>query len=218
MEQRIRTIIVDDHNALRQSLTKAISEDEEIEVVGTFNDPQKFLHDVDKLNPHVVLMDILMPKLNGLQAAKQLKKRSPKTRVVMFTMHDDNAFLKEALEIGVSGYVLKDSFLEDVICAIKSAYHNQLYLSPALAKRIVGQSAKWEQIGKKQFGLEILTSREKDVLKLIAEGLRIKEIAVQLNISVRTAETHRKNIMAKLDLHSVALLTRFAIKNRLVEI
>lgn len=211
----IKLFIVDDHNALRQSLKRAISDDEQIDVVATFPDAKTAYEHIERYLPDVILMDIIMPKLTGLQMAARIKRRYKNIKIVLFTMHDNEDYVREALRIGVSGYVLKDSFLEDVISAIKAAFHDQLYLSPAVAKRVVQQPARMNLLGRKRFGADLLTAREKDILKLVAEGSRVKEIAEILNISVRTAETHRKNIMAKLDLHNVASLTHYAIKEGL---
>jgi len=213
----IKVVLIDDHNALRQSMRKAISEDEQIDVIASFSDALSAKSKIGELMPNVVLMDVVMPKIDGLQFTAWIKMYYKEIKVVIFTMHDREDYIRQALELGVSGYVVKDSFLENVIFAIKSAYKNQLYLSPSIAKKVIEQPQKWSRLKKKEFGLDLLTLREKDVLKLIAEGYRVREASGILNISVRTAETHRKNIMEKLGIHNSVQLTRYAIKNRLID-
>jgi len=213
----IKVVLIDDHNALRQSMRKAISEDEQIDVIASFSDALSAKSKIGELMPNVVLMDVVMPKIDGLQFTAWIKMYYKEIKVVIFTMHDREDYIRQALELGVSGYVVKDSFLENVIFAIKSAYKNQLYLSPSIAKKVIEQPQKWSRLKKKEFGLDLLTLREKDVLKLIAEGYRVREASDILNISVRTAETHRKNIMEKLGIHNSVQLTRYAIKNRLID-
>ncbi len=216
--EKIKVVLVDDHSAIREALREVLPHYGDFEIVADYGDPQEFLSNIENFVIDVLLLDIRMPTMDGFQVAARVKKYSENIKIIMFSMYDDEESIRQALKIKVSGYVLKDSSLSEVACAIRSAYRDQLYLSPAIAKRVVEQPAQLNRLSEKLFGLELLTEREKDVLKLIAVGLRIKEIATQLHISAFTAETHKKNIMDKLDIHNVVLMTRYAIQSSLIDI
>ncbi len=216
--EKIRVVIVDDQNFMREALRLVLPQYGDIEVVADFAESLKFLENIEKLSFDVLLIDVDTPGMDGLQVASRVKKYSENIKVVIFTDYDDEESIRQALKLKVSGYVLKDACLTDLASALRSAYRNQLYLSPAIAKRVIEQPAHLNRLKDNQFGLELLTEREKDVLKLIATGLRIKELATQLHVSVRTAETHKKNIMDKLDIHNTVLLARYAIQTNLVNI
>lgn len=216
--RKIRLALIDDHNVLRQSMRKALSEYPEIDVVGSFSDGRYLKDAIEDINPDVLLMDIVMPRTNGLHLADWIRRRNPRIKIVIFTMHDHEEYVRQALKLKVAGYVLKDSFLEDVVSAIKSAENNHLYLSPAIAKKVIEHPQRWCGDRKKRFGMDLLSPSEKKVLRLIAEGYRMREVAEILHIAVPTAETHRKNLMGKLDLHNSSQVTRYAIRSGLVDI
>lgn len=212
----IRVVLVDDHNALRQSMGAAIGEDKGFHVVGSFSGVEEAKRAIPGLKPDIILADIVLPGATGIELAAWVHKKHSSVRVVMFTMHDNEEYVRAALQAGAIGYVLKDSFLPDVITALRSAARNQTYFSPAISKIVNSGPRRWYGNSKKAFGTDMLTAKEKEVLKMIADGLRIKETALKLDISVRTAETHRKNIMAKLDIHTSIELARYAIKSGLL--
>lgn len=216
--EKIKVALLDDHHVIREAMREILSRQPGIEVIGDFGDPHEFIRNFESLIFDVLLLDIRMPGMDGHQVAARINKSSRPVKIVIFLMCDDDESIRQALKLKVSGYVLKDSCLADVLSAIRSAHNDQLFLSPAIAKRVVEQPAQLNRLKNNQFGLDLLTDREKDVLKLIAAGLRVKEVAGQLNIAIRTAETHKKNIMGKLDIHNSILLTRYAIQSSLIDL
>ena len=207
----IRVLLADDHVLVRQSL-KSLLEREGFQVVGEASDGQEALRKVESLRPDIAVMDISMPILNGVDAARELSRSFPKTKAVLLTQHDENQYISEALEAGVKGYVLKSQAASELVQAIEQVSRGQVYLSPGVA-RVVAEAFRTKSENPK----DPLTSRERQVLQLIAEGKSTKDVASLLGISVKTAESHRTRLMQKLDIHETASLVRYAVRRGIVE-
>ncbi|CAN5423554.1 response regulator transcription factor [soil metagenome] len=215
MSKTITIILADDHRIVRQGLRALLETETDFNVIGTAGDGLEALDLVRKLNPDVVVLDLMMPGLNGLEVARQLSKQKPNTKIIILSMYDDEGFVLEALSNGVSAYVLKDAGSNDLIQAVREVQAGHRYLSPPLSDRAI---EVYEQMTKAGITdkYETLTTREREVLHLTAEGNTNNEIAVRLGISVRTAETHRSKVMNKLDIHNQADLTRYALRRGII--
>jgi two-component system response regulator NreC len=207
----IRVLLADDHVLVRQSL-KSLLEREGFQVVGEASDGQEALRKVESLRPDIAVMDISMPILNGVDAARELSRSFPKTKAILLTQHDENQYISEALEAGVKGYVLKSQAAGELVQAIGQVSRGQVYLSPGIAK-VVAETFRTKSEKPK----DPLSSRERQVLQLIAEGKSTKDVASLLGISVKTAESHRTRLMQKLDIHETASLVRYAVRRGIVE-
>jgi DNA-binding NarL/FixJ family response regulator len=208
-------VLADDHHVVRQGLRALLEVEKDLKVVGEAGDGLAALHSVEQLNPKVLVLDLMMPGLNGLDVLRQIKKRQPETRIVILSMYANEAYVLEALSNGASAYVLKDSSSADLVLAVREAAAGRRYLSPPLSARAIEayqEKAKAASLDR----YESLTTREREVLHLAAEGFTNSEIAVRLGISSRTAETHRANLMHKLDLHTQADLIRFALRRGII--
>jgi two-component system response regulator NreC len=207
----IRIVLADDHVLVRQSL-KTLLEREGYQIVGEASDGQEAISQVHLLQPDMIVMDISMPTLNGLNAAKEMSRSSPKTKAILLTQHDESQYVREAMEAGVKGYVLKNQVANDLILAIQQVSRGQVYLSPGVSSAVLeAYQSKSEKAGNP------LTLRERQVLQLIAEGKSTKDVASLLHISVKTAESHRTRLMQKLDIHETASLVRYAVRNGIVQ-
>lgn len=202
---RTRVLLADDHTLVLEGLSKLLQK--EFDLVGTASSGAEAVEMAVTLLPDVVLMDISMPGLNGIDAARQLRERVPKVKVVAVTMHNNTTYVREAMKAGMAGYVLKQSAASELATAVHAVMRNDRYITPALT----------ETGGRNGTEDGVLTSRQRQVLRLIAEGCIAKEIAARLGISVRTAEFHRVSIMQKLNLHTTAQLTRFALEAGIIE-
>jgi two-component system response regulator NreC len=214
---RTTIVLADDHQVVRQGLKALLEAEADFRVVGEAGDGLQAIRRVELTSPNVLVLDLMMPGLNGLDVIPQVKKSSPHTQVVILSMYSNEAYVLEALTSGASAYVLKDSTSSDLVQAVREAAAGRRYLSPPLSARAIEvyqQKAKATTLDR----YETLTAREKEVLHLAAEGLTSVEIASRLGISGRTAETHRSNLMHKLDLHTQADLIRFALKRGIVSI
>jgi two-component system response regulator NreC len=207
----IRVVLADDHQLVRQGL-KALLEREGFHVAGEASDGQEALRLVPNVSPDVAILDISMPILNGLEAARELKKYSPRTKTILLTQHDEDQYVIEALRAGVRGYVLKNQATTDLVHAIQQVCRGEIYLSPSISRTVVEAF-----LSKTALPTDPLTSRERQVLQLIGEGKSSKEIAALLGISIKTAESHRTRLMRKLDIHELASLVRYAIRRGLVQ-
>ena len=207
----IKVLLADDHTLVRQGL-KSLLEREGIQVVGEAQDGHEVLQLAAKLSPDVAVIDISMPILNGLDAARELKRSAPKTKTILLTRHDEDEYLIEALRAGVKGYILKNQAASDLVHAIQLVCRGQVYLSPGMSSVVVDA-----YLSKTQLPVDPITSREREVLQLIAEGKSTKDIASLLGISVKTADSHRSRLMRKLDIHEVASLVRYAVRKGLVQ-
>ncbi|MCE9637352.1 MAG: response regulator transcription factor [Planctomycetes bacterium] len=204
---RITTLLVDDHRLIRQGVRVLLESEDDIAVVGEAENGRQAVEMVAKLHPDVVVMDIAMPLLNGLEATRQILEVAPSTRVVILSAHSDAEYVTRVTALGAAGYVLKQSSLEDLADAIRTAHSGKTFVSPAIALDAVAA----ERTGQTTAASTRLTSREAEVLQLIAEGKANKQSAAHLHISIKTVEKHRQSLMTKLDIHDVAGLTRYAI-------
>ena len=206
----LRIIIADDHRLIRQGL-KSLLESQGFEVVGEAEDGRSAVKLVKKLDPNAVIIDISMPELNGIEATRQIQHETPQVKVIVLSMRSDRQAVLAAFAAGTSGYLLKESAFEEMVIAIKVALEGRTYLSPAIAHVLVRESIEQWSVSAEPMGRGI-SSREREILQLVAEGRSSKEMAESLYVSVKTIETHRKQIMNKLNLHSIAELTKYAVR------
>lgn len=206
----IRVLIADDHALVREGLRYVLDADPEIEVVGEAATGRGAVEAALRQVPDVVVLDISMPEESGLQAAARLRAALPDTRVLLLSMHDEGEYVREGMRMGTHGYLLKDSAGEELRAAIRAVHAGGTFFSPAVVRRLSTATVESEDSAASQ--LELLTPRERDVLEGVARGLTNKAIAAELGISRRTVEAHRESLMRKLQIHSVAGLTRFAIE------
>ncbi len=216
MDAKITNIVLaDDHRIVRQGLRALLTAESDFEVIGEADDGREALEVVHRLNPDVLVLDLMMPGLNGLEVARQLHKQMPKVGIVVLSMYDDEGFVLEALANGVSAYVLKDSNSSDLVLAVREVAAGRRYLSPPLSDRAIETYLQTAKVGTMDKH-ETLTTREREVLQLSAEGHTNSEIAARLGISPRTAETHRSRFMHKLALHTQADLIRYALRRGII--
>ena len=213
---KIKILLADDHTILRSGLKLILDQEMDIEVVGEVEDGRECIKMVEELSPDVILMDIGMPNLNGIEASHQIKKRFPDVEVLVLTIHDTEEYIYQAFCAGASGYLLKKSAHNDLISAIRSVHKGNYYISSSISKNMVKDYIKKAEKSAGKDGFNRLTEREREILQLIAEGKSNKEIADLLNVSVKTVEVHRSHLMEKLDIHNTANLTRYAIKRGIV--
>jgi two-component system NarL family response regulator len=212
-----RILLVDDHTLMREGLRAILDANSEIEVTGESSDGREALEIAGRIQPDIVVMDVGMPELNGFEATRQMKSVAPAARVIALSTHSDKRYVLAMLEAGARGYVVKSAAGDELIRAIETVRRNQIYLSPTIAGVVVESYLGREYPGE-GIGAALLGSREREVLQLLAEGKSSPEIAAVMHISVSTVETHRRNIMRKLDIHSVAELTKFAVREGLTEL
>lgn len=216
MEKKKRIVIAEDYTILREGLRALISSHADFEVVGEAADGQDAIRCVERFTPDLVLMDLSMPKMNGLDAILEVRRRAPETKVLALTVHKAEEYILAALEAGADGYVLKDADQAELMMAIATVLSGKSYLSPGISEKVIQGYLEGKKSAKPPPSRETLTPREKQVLKLIAEGFKNKEIAEYLCVSVKTVEKHRANLMQKLDLHNASALTAFAMERGLV--
>jgi DNA-binding NarL/FixJ family response regulator len=213
---KIRVLLVDDHTVVRQGLRRILETDDEIAIVGETGDGRSAAEMAQKMNPNVVVMDIALPELNGIEATRQIMKRNENARVLILTMHSDDVCVRQSLKAGARGYLLKDSEDLDLLKAIKAVGRGGSFFSPAVSKVLL-EGYLGDSTGQPvEDSLSLLTDREREVLQLFSEGKTNKEIATLLSVSINTVETHRKHIMEKLDLHNTADIVRFAVRKKIV--
>lgn len=208
-----RILLVDDHQLFCEGMRALIERQQDMKVVGVATDGRQGVRLAKELAPDIVVMDVAMSELNGAEATRQILEELPRIRVIALSMHGDRRYVLRMLEAGASGYLLKDCAVDELARAIRSVVANQVYLSPAVAgvvvERLVRRGAR-EPGGPS--ATEVLSTREIEVLQLLAEGHTARQIGQALHVSVKTVETHRRNIMDKLDLHSIAGLTKYAVR------
>jgi DNA-binding NarL/FixJ family response regulator len=217
----MKVFLVDDHAILREGLKLILNPLKGLEIIGETGDGKLALEQIDQLKPDLVILDISLPSLTGIELARNIRKYHPKIKIVILSRHDNEEYVQQLLKIGIHAYVLKDDAGEDLIRAIEAVKKEERYLSPRITNQLV---LNLEQHGKKRkekeesLVFDLLTNRERQILKLIGEGKSNEEIAKQLWIALRTVKVHRQNIMKKLNIHNVAELVKFAIKSGIVEI
>ena len=213
----IKVIIADDHKIMRDGLKSMLEKQRDIEIIAEASNGRTTVELAIKLNPDVIIMDVSMPDMNGIEATLRIIEKSPKIKVIALSMHSDRQFIIEMLNAGASGYLLKDCAFHELINAIHSVASNRSYLSPEIADVMIKEYK--HVISKESLSVfSLLTSRERQVLQLIAEGKTTKEIAYTLKVSTKTIETYRQQIMYKLDIHSIAGLTKYAVREGLTSI
>ncbi|NWF57309.1 MAG: response regulator transcription factor [Syntrophaceae bacterium] len=216
MAEKQRIVIAEDHTILREGLRALLSSEPDLEIAGEAQDGQEAIRCVEKMKPNLVLMDLSMPRMNGMDAIREIKKRAPDTKVLVLTVHKTDEYIVATLQAGADGYVLKDSTNAELRMAIKTVLGGNFFISPGISAKVIEGYLQTRKPHKASTPWESLTARERGILKLIAEGYKNKEIADFLCISVKTVEKHRANLMQKLDLHSVSALTTLAIEKGLI--
>ena len=205
-------LLVEDHIVVRQGIKALLSDEPDLEIVGEADNGREALQAVMELQPNLVLMDISMPGLNGIEATRQIRQRHPEVKVIVLSMHANEEYVFQVLRAGASGYVLKQSDSSEVLTAIRAALAGGSFLSPPISRAVIDDYVRRAEARGEESDLDLLTSREREVLQLLAEGMSNREIADQLNISVKTVETHRSNMMNKLDVDSKTELTKYALR------
>jgi len=216
--KRITVLLAEDHMIVREGFRKLLNAEDDIEVVGEAQTGRQAVALAKKCRPAVVVMDIAMPLLNGLEATRQIRKAVPDTKVLILSAHNDDAYVEHATELGAAGFLLKQTSSHDLARAIREVQKGNTFFSPSIAKRLDNRNQKSPDRGgllKKKVAR--LSSREMEVLQLIAEGQANKEVAAELGISIKTVEKHRQHLMSKLNIHDVAGLTRYAISVGIIE-
>jgi DNA-binding NarL/FixJ family response regulator len=216
MTEKKRILIVEDHTLLRAGLSALLSRDADIEVVGEADNGRDAVRSVSAVSPHLVLMDLSMPGSNGIEAIFEIKKRYPEVRVLVLTLHKSDEYIQESLRAGADGYILKDASHDELRVAVRSVLNGKTYLSPDISSKVVNGYLGSGGGGTPMAVWNTVTHRERQVLKLVAEGRPNRVIAEYLCLSVKTVEKHRSNLMKKLDLHNASALTAFAIAKGLV--
>ena len=216
MNPKYRIVIAEDYTILREGLRALLSSRPEFEVVGEAEDGRSAIQCIERLKPTLVLMDLSMPRMNGMDAIREIKKKSPETKILVLTVHKQEEYILATFKAGADGYALKDSTQAELVMAIKSVLMGKPYVSPGISEKVIEGYLEGRRTLKSRTPYETLTHREREILKLIAEGCKNKEIADDLCISVKTVEKHRANLMEKLGLHNVQALTAFAIERGLV--
>jgi DNA-binding NarL/FixJ family response regulator len=215
---RIRVFLTDDHTLFRQGIRTLLSAEPDIEVVGESANANDAVERTAELRPDIVLLDISMPGMSCFQAIRQIHKLRPETKVLLLTMYDDEDYLAEGMDAGAKGYILKDSPAEHLLLAIREAHRGGSYMSPRMLTHLVEDFRSRARSEHPVPRFETLTGREKEVLKLLAEGNSVKEIAGELDLSLKTVETHKFNLMRKLDIHNKAQLVQYAIQKKIIRL
>ena len=212
---KIRLLLVDDHEVVRTGLRMLLESRPDMQIIGEAANGEQAIEMTQALKPDVVVMDISMPDLNGIEATRQITAANPKIRVLALSMYSDPRYVTEMLRAGAAGYLLKDAADEELIRAINTVARLQTYLSPGVAGAVVQKHIRGQTSGEDGSAFSILSAREREVLQLLAEGQSTKDIATALSRSVKTVETHRQNIMLKLGLHNLPELTKYAVREGL---
>ena len=216
MNKKSRIVIAEDHTILREGLRSLLSSSPEFEIVGEAKDGREAIGCVEKFKPDLILTDLSMPRMNGMEAIKEIKRQSPETKILVLTVHKTEEYILATLQAGADGYLLKDSTHAELLMAVKHVLGGKRYISPGISDKVLEGYLEGKKTLRTHTTWETLTQREREILKLIAEGYKNKEIAEALCISPKTVEKHRANLMEKLDLHSIQALTAFAIGKGLV--
>jgi DNA-binding NarL/FixJ family response regulator len=216
MQKNIKIVLAEDHTILREGLKALLSSDPQFDIIGEASDGREAVRCVEKFGPDLILMDLSMPRMSGMEAIREIKRRYPETRIIALTVHKTDEYLHTTLQAGADGYVLKDATHAELVLAIKNVMKGKSYLSPGVSEKVIDGYLEGKENVMPDSPWETLSPREREVLKLIAEGYKNKEIAGDLCISLKTVEKHRANLMKKLDLHNAAALTVYAMQKGLV--
>ncbi|HEU5298185.1 MAG TPA: response regulator transcription factor [bacterium] len=214
---RIKVLVADDHAIVREGVRMILGREPDIEVVGEAGDGQQALDLVATVHPQVVIMDISMPGVGGIEATQRLKATHPEVQVLALTMHEDETYVFQLLRAGAAGYVLKRAAAQDLVQAVRAAARGEAFLYPSIARKVVEDYLKRVESGEERERYDGLTTREKEILTLIAQGLSNQQIAEKLFISIKTVQTHRAHILEKLGLHDRTELVRYAIRKGLIQ-
>ncbi len=216
MENKLRIVLAEDHTIMREGLRALLASDTKFEIVGEAEDGRQAVRCVEKLLPDLLLMDLSMPRMSGMDAISEVKKRFPTTKIIALTVHNTEEYVAATLRAGVDGYVLKDATYDELVIAIHNVAAGKPYLSPGISDKVIKGYLEGKESNLFVSSWQRLSQREREVLKLIAEGYKNKEMAQVLCISLKTVEKHRANLMKKLDLHNAAVLTVYAVERGLV--
>jgi DNA-binding NarL/FixJ family response regulator len=217
MKNTIRILLADDHTILRDGIRSLLEDEPDMEVIGEAEDGHAAVKMTGQLGPDVVVMDIAMPLLNGLEATRQIKRNNPQVKVLILTMHENEEYIRQVLATGAMGYILKDAAARELLGAIRAVHRGEAVLSPAITRLVIEDYLRWGEPQSEPIS-NGLSAREREVLQLIAEGYTNKQIGEILCISVKTVQAHRNNLMQKLDLHDRGELIKYAIQKKIIEI
>ena len=212
MKKKIRILLADDHVIVRQGFRMILAAQADMEILGEASNGREAVEQAERLQPDVVVMDVAMPDLNGIEATRRMATAAPRARVLALSMHKDSVYVREILKAGARGYLLKDAFDRDLLAAVRAVARGEGYLSPSVSDAVLNDYRRHVTDP-----LDLLTSREREVLQMIAEGKTNKEVATTLGLSVYTVDAHRGRIMEKLNVHSASELVRVALRHGLVE-
>ncbi len=215
---KIKVLLADDHTLFRQGIRNLLSSETDLEVIAEVSNAGDAMEKTTELRPDVVLMDIGMPGFSSFEATRNIRRDRPDTKVLFLTMYDDEDYLVESMEVGGNGYVLKDCPAAQLLAAIRDVNRGGSYLSPRMLSQLVDDFRSRVKSSARIPRFATLTAREKEVLKMLAEGQSVKEIACSLNLSVKTVEAHKFNLMRKLDIHNKAQLVQYAIQKKIIQI
>ena len=214
--EKLKIVLAEDHTILREGLRALLSADPSFEIIGEAQNGREAVRCVERLEPDLLLMDLSMPRMSGMDAIREIKNRYPEIKIIALTVHKTEEYLLTTLKAGADGYVLKDATHDELVMAIKNVMSGKSYLSPGVSEKVIEGYLQGRESNRSLSPWETLSQREREVLKLIAEGFKNKEIAEDLCISLKTVEKHRANLMKKLDLHNAAALTVYAVQKGLV--
>lgn len=217
-DRPIKIFLADDHTIVRQGLAKLLEAESDLEVIGEAKDGREAVNKVQKLKPDIVIMDIAMPLLNGIEATRQIKKILPQTKIIILSMHSHDRYISELIGLGASGYLLKDSTGGEIIKAISAAVKGDVYLSPTISRRVIDDYLTLKKTSSREDLYAKLSNREREVFQIIAEGRSTKEVSDILCVSPSTVKTHRANIMEKLKIENISQLIQFAIRLGIVDV
>lgn len=216
VSSKIRILICDDHTLFVEGIKAMLRGEASLDIVGEARDGRQAVGLVKQLKPDVILMDVSMPDMNGFDATRRVRDIDPEVKVLMLTMHDEEELVARCLEAGAAGYIMKDAPASQLLYAIETVRKGERYLSPNVLKKVVDGYVR--NTNRPQTSYDRLTAREREILKLLAEGLTVKEIAIRLNLSVKTVEVHKHNLMKKIDVHDKAELIKYAIQKKLIAV
>jgi two-component system response regulator NreC len=218
MEDKIRVLLAEDHTIVREGLRSLLEATGRVEVVGEADNGRSAVEIARELLPDVAIVDVSMPELDGVEATRQIKKAAPQVRVIVLTMHSAEVYMKEVFRAGASGYLVKKTAARDLLMAVEAVMRDEMYLSPAISKVVIDRYVEVSGEAPSREGYNALSDREREVLKLVAEGRTNREVADRLNVAEKTVATHRANVMRKLELHNMSELVRYAVRERLIDV